>query len=362
MPTGSAPPTERALPRLITEIIRDRLPHGWLIDEPNKPGRNRQSSPDLLLNLVAPDGSTATLVGEVKQVLEGRDVGPLAEQLDAYLSESEDASGLVGARYLSSQTRDRLTERGISFVDATGNVRIQIAQPAFFISDRGADSDPWRGPGRPRGTLNGEPAARVVRAVADFSGEWAVTDLISVSGVSTGAAYRVVEFLETQGLAERPNRGIVSVPDWRRVLRRWSQDYAFIGNSRVSRWIGARGLDDLLARAASSTDTRYAVTGTVAAAEWAAYAPARAAMIYVADAKAAAQDWGLRPAEAGANVILGEPELDVPFVRTGQRDDGLVMAAPSQVVVDLMTGPGRNPAEAEELLAWMASHEQSWRK
>ena len=29
--------------------------------------------------------------------------------------------------------------------------------------------------------------------------------------------------------------------------------------------------------------------------------------------------------------------------------------------VDLMTGPGRNPAEAEELLGWLQRNEQSWR-
>lgn len=85
-------------------------------------------------------------------------------------------------------------------------------------------------------------------------------------------------------------------------------------------------------------------------------------MIYVDAADAAAHEWGLRPAETGANVILGEPELDVPFVRTVQRGDGLVLAAPSQVVVDLMTGPGRNPSEAEELLTWMQSSEEGWRR
>ena len=37
------------------------------------------------------------------------------------------------------------------------------------------------------------------------------------------------------------------------------------------------------------------------------------------------------------------------------------LAAPTQVVVDLMTGPGRSPNEAEELLEWMKRNERSWR-
>jgi hypothetical protein len=38
------------------------------------------------------------------------------------------------------------------------------------------------------------------------------------------------------------------------------------------------------------------------------------------------------------------------------------IAAPTQVAADLLNGPGRNPSEAEELLAWMSAHEGAWRK
>jgi len=100
----------------------------------------------------------------------------------------------------------------------------------------------------------------------------------------------------------------------------------------------------------------------LAAAEWAAYAPARLAMLYVTAADDAAGAWGLRPADAGANVTLAEPEFDVVFERSLKSKDGFKIAAPTQVVVDLMTGPGRSPSEAEELLKWMKRNEQSWRR
>ena len=41
--------------------------------------------------------------------------------------------------------------------------------------------------------------------------------------------------------------------------------------------------------------------------------------------------------------------------------DGLSYAVPSQVAVDLLTSPGRGPAEADALLAWMATREEAWR-
>jgi len=186
--------------------------------------------------------------------------------------------------------------------------------------------------------------------------------LIDVAKVSTGAAYRVVDYLEREGMATRQPDGLVAVPDWVRLLRRWSDDYGFVRNSRIKRWIAPRGLPELVKRIAEAEgSTRYAVTGTLAAAEWAAYAPARLAMIYVADADKAAELWGLRPADAGANVMLAEPEFDVVFERSLTNRGGLQVAAPTQVAVDLMTGPGRSPSEAEELLEWMRRNEESWR-
>jgi hypothetical protein len=41
--------------------------------------------------------------------------------------------------------------------------------------------------------------------------------------------------------------------------------------------------------------------------------------------------------------------------------DGIRYAAVSQVLADLLTSPGRGPAEAEELPVWIAEHEEAWR-
>jgi hypothetical protein len=84
-------------------------------------------------------------------------------------------------------------------------------------------------------------------------------------------------------------------------------------------------------------------------------------MIYTTEVHRAAQLWGLRPADAGANVMLAEPDNDVVFTRTLVTPSHLTIAAPTQVAVDLMTGPGRSPSEAEELIEWMTQNEASWR-
>ena len=68
----------------------------------------------------------------------------------------------------------------------------------------------------------------------------------------------------------------------------------------------------------------------------------------------------LRPADSGANVLIGKPFDPVVFDRT-EEQDGVTYAGVAQVAVDLMTGPGRGPAEAESLIDWMHSHEDIWR-
>ncbi|WP_132297859.1 hypothetical protein [Kribbella sp. VKM Ac-2568] len=177
------------------------------------------------------------------------------------------------ARYLSPPVRDRLNSAGLAYLDATGNVRLTLSNPGLglFVADRGADSDPWRGRGRPRGTLKGAPAARVVRALVDFDRSWRVTELVSVAQVSTGAAYRVINFLEEEDLVRKMG-STIRVDDWQRLLRRWSRDYEFVQNNPTTRWIAPRGLDRMLERVAAAPTIDYAVTSTLAAAEWAAYA------------------------------------------------------------------------------------------
>ncbi len=358
MAESEAPESEAEVMRRGAAMLADRLPKGWSSNLTPADG-----SIDALLEICDEAGTSATLVVEAKRIVEGRDIASLKSQLDAYLQQFSPAQGLVVARYLSPPVRAKLTEAGLSYIDATGNMRVELSRPGLFLSDRGSDNDPWRGPGRPRGTLKGEPAAKIVRALADFAGPWTIRELVEVSRASTGATYRVVEFLERGGMATRDDDGRINVPDWVQVLRRWSDDYGFVRSNQVTRWIAPRGLPALIDRVASSSGpVRYGMSGTIAAAEWAASAPARLATIYVDDASQAAQAWDLRPADAGANVILAQPQYEVVFERSSLNTNGVTVVAPSQVVVDLMTGPGRNPSEAEELLEWMKRNEQSWRR
>lgn len=348
------------LRRAVT-ILQERLPAGWsAVAAYDVPGANRRRI-DAVVELAAPDRSRVRLVAVAARAVVRRDLpGVLAELDAARASVAAPNLPIVVSRYLSDSVRDWLDENDVSYVDATGNLRLVSGEPAVFLRDRGADRDPWRGPGRPKATLTGEPAARVVRALADFAGPMPVTALVAQSGASTGTTYRVLDFLEQEDLLTRGARGLIEGVSWRRLLERWSEDYEFQRDNVVTKYLQPRGLQALLTGLAAAPEVRYAVTGSLAAERWAAYAPARLAMLYVDDVDATAELLGLREVDSGANVLLAAPTSQVVFDRTSEIE-GVRYAAPSQVAVDLLTGPGRNPAEGQALLDWMESNELVWR-
>ena len=105
-----------------------------------------------------------------------------------------------------------------------------------------------------------------------------------------------------------------------------------------------------------ATTIPHAATGALAAQRFNPIAPARTAAIYVTDAIRAIDRLDLRETEAGANIVLLGPFDPVVFGRTVERDE-LRWVAPSQPAVDLLTGPGREPSQGEQLLKWMENNE-----
>ncbi|MGV8972962.1 MAG: hypothetical protein ACOH10_11625 [Rhodoglobus sp.] len=369
MSQGSNSPSDVAEPgvetsqevlKQCTQRLLNRLPPEWSAELSYEKWLGSRSI-DLLMTVTSPDGTPVSLVIEASRLVARRDVGPIAEALAEATAVIPNSVGVVMARYLAPSVREALETRKLSYVDATGNMRVSASRPGLFLKETGSDGDPWRGAGRPRGTLKGQPASRVVRTLLDSPGSWRVRDLVAASGASTGATYRVLDFLESEELVKRDPRGAVTVPSWRPLLERWSRDYGFLRSNTVRTYIEPRGLPKFLEKIASTDGIAYAITGSVAASEWAPYAPARAAMIYVESADDAAKAWGLRPTTTGTNVLLAEPESEVVFRRSLTAATGLVLAAPTQVAVDLMTGPGRNPEEARDLIEWMERNESSWR-
>ena len=342
-------------------LLRARLPITWAVETAFDVRIDGRSF-DATVELAPPSGPALHLLAESKRSLVTRDLPAVLEQL-ATAAEPTRAIPVIVSRYLSQSVRNWLDSRDLSYIDATGNIRLTSDEPVMFLRDQGADRDPWRSAGRPRGTLRGVPPTRVVRTLVDFSPPLPIRRLVELSGASTGATYRVLEFLEQEALLTRGPRGIIETVAWRALLERWADDYGFARDNPVTRYLAPRGLAALqVSLAAADEDLGYAVTGSLAAQLWAPYAPPRLATLYIeGDVGIAAKALGLREVDTGANVLLAAATSDVVFDRTSSVS-GITYAAPSQVAVDLLDGPGRNPEEGHALLDWMETNESAWRQ
>jgi hypothetical protein len=204
--------------------------------------------------------------------------------------------------------------------------------------------------------LSGDAAALIIRALLDFRSLWTTHDLVSTSGVPAPTCRRVVTLLEREALVERQAPGVIAVPNWLRLLRRWTED---TNTRRATHWRSRHRSTHVLDRVAT-TQVRHAVTGVQAARHWVQEAPAGPTVIYTPDIHRAAADWDLAPT-MGRSVVLVESKADLVYTRTRKTDSGLRLAAPSQVLSDLLTGAAKSTAGADSLTHWMLEHELDWR-
>lgn len=348
------------LTRELMGLLEKRLPPGWKVVSK---GAEIKAGPglrlDLLLELRGPEGKKTKMLVEFKNRLEPKLVQPLMDQLRIYAKAlGQEAVPMVVSPFISPSTRQSLKEAGIPYADTTGNMWLVSSQPGLYIETQGAERNPNR-ENRPVQSLKGAKAAEVVRALCDFSPPFGVVELAQKAGVDPGYTSRVLSFIDSEDLIQREPRSPITNVLWRKLIDRWSQDYSFLGSNRIIPCLEPRDINNLPQKLADTTDS-LAITGSAAAAAIAPVAPTRMIAAYVKSPEDVMERLGLKPVEAGANVLLAEPYDPVVFERVQVRD-GIPYAAPSQTAADLLTGPGRNPSEAQSLLDWMENHESKWR-
>jgi hypothetical protein len=336
------------------KTLEDRLPLGWRLKRSVRETRaGKRTVADVLVTLAGPGDQATSIIVEAKSRLEPQNVEGLAGQL---ADSSEPV--LVVAPYLSPRTRERLIASGLNFADLTGNIRLVLSKPALFIDARGADENPTPSL-RERRSLKGPKAGRIVRTLCDFRSPIGLRDLAKRANVDAGYASRVVQYLIRDALVTRTGRGPITSVDWAALLWRWSEEYSPLKAGRATSFLAPRGLPAVVG-ALKKLRGGYTVSGSWAANLLAPIGPARLLLCYADDVSALAKRLDLRQVDSGMNVVLAQPFDPVVAERTIKRDR-LVIAAPSQIVADLMTSPGRGPNEAEALIEWMRQNEDDWR-
>jgi hypothetical protein len=361
MISAEKPTSEVQLLEFLGKELATRLPGSWQVDLAPQP-RYGRTRPDALLTINAPDGAIAQVLVEAKTTLNTRDVPAALSQLEAAAAAQPETTfgpPLLISRYIAPSSREMVAEAGASYMDATGNLRIVVDRPALFLKADGASADPWRGPERETRTLRGKPAACVTRALVDFKPPLGIRELSKLSGASLGSTYRTVDFLDKEALIQREKRGTIVAVNWADLLLRWSEDYSFQESNQVHAALEPRGPERVLERLRNAT-VEYAVTGALNARRVNQVASPRIAAVFTANPGQLSKELELHDGSSASNVLLARPFDEVAFARA-EVIDGVRYAALSQTAVDLLTGPGRDPAEGEALIAWMRANEADWR-
>jgi len=352
------PYTEQDLLQALITLFTKRFPNTWDISlEPMQVPERFQA--DAVLTIRGPNGVATQILVEAKNANSANINTWLARQSHLHNKKHFPASQrLLVASYISPIMQERLKERGISYVDMTGNLYVTSEQPAVFLMQEGASTNPWREE-HVLHSLKGRGASRAIRALCGFRPPYGIRELAMRSNTPAPTITRVAQFLEQEDLLQRNSAGRITDVQWRQILLRWTQDYNFITSNHTKTFLEPRGLDALLQKL-QKADWPYAVTGSLATMPLGAIAPPRLAALYVPNSAQAAEHLHLHRAERGANVLLVEPFDPVVFERTTQVD-GIIYTAVTQIAADLLTSSGRGPEEAEWVLQWMEEHEDAWR-
>jgi hypothetical protein len=356
----------RLLTRAVS-ILAQRLPSQWIVKA--APNGREKSEAHAQIRILASHAAEATLNAVLKQSLAPIDVLKIRDMTTSSSAKIR-REVLVVSPFISPSAREKLREHGLGYLDFCGNVWLKLDVPALYIESEGAQKNPSKSDRQAR-TLKGAKAGLIVRELADTATVPGIRELAKRIGIDPGYVSRVFAFLEDEAIIRRmPLTGVHGRShashrraerrlDWASLIRRWALDAPFESRERILTYIEPRGLKTVLSNL-TNVPFQYAITGSFAAAEVAPIAPTRLLQIYVENAEETAAELGLREADSGANVMLVEAETESPFLRS-RRKGSLIYASISLVVADLLSSPGRSPAEAEELIAWMKNNEEVWR-
>ena len=266
------------------------------------------------------------------------------------------------APWFSPRSREVLRERGINYIDLTGNVLIRVPRPAIHIRLDGAQQDP-NPPAKPPVRLKGSGSNALVRVLVDFAPPYRLVDLAAASGLSNAYVSRALGALVDDRLVERdPRSRAVTSVDWQELLRARAQHYSLLKNNRSRTYIARTGVPPLLRKLGTGEDHRAVITGSFAASRYVQIAAPTQLALYVPDIAAAAARYELMPADQGANVVLLAAADASQLARARTLENGTFHVGISQLVLDCLAGNGRLPEEGEALLEWMAADPSAWRQ
>lgn len=304
--------------------------------------------PDWVGKLHTKDGTTRLVVLEANRNGQPRVIRRAEMMLDRWDARYPDAIRIVGAKYINANAAELAAQKGLSFVDLSGNCR--LATDRIYVRREG-----WTNKyaeHRDLRSFYSPKAERMLRVMLNQPRRgWRIEELADVAQISLGMASYVKKLLDQREWMEKQPGGLVlSHPA--RLLVEWGENYDFSRNIvREYFTLEASALiEQKLAQVTGELASQYSLTAFSAAAKLVPRLRHQRVTAYVTgDVAETARRIGLQPVTGSANVSLIEPH-DEGVLAGVQEVLGLRMVSTVQTYLDLQGFKGRGQEAAQIIL------------
>jgi hypothetical protein len=302
--------------------------------------------PELIAKVTSPDGER-TLVAELRPNGYPRAARDAVNQLLRYRDQFPGAYLIFIAPYITPQTTEFCQREGVGTLDLAGNCLLSFGR--VYVRQEGrpnpfADRRDLR-------SLYSPKAARVLRVLlVAATRSWKVEDLSKEAQVSIGQVSKVKKLLaDREWISSK--RGGFKLTQPEELLSEWAENYDFRKNE-VQDFYSLKTPTEIesdLDKACRDQGISHALTAFSGTARLAPAIRYQRAVAYVQEIDRIAPLLSLKPVPSGANVTLLTP-YDAGVFYGAQEIEGVRIASPVQIYLDLLSFKGRGEEAASTLL------------
>ena len=309
----------------------------------------RDSQPDLVMQLRTKTGKLFTVFVEVKSVGQPRYVRMAASQLKEILPKEKNVYGVIGATFLSDESKNICIKEGLGYLDLAGNCRFQFNGVYIQIEGR---PNPYPAT-RPLKSLFSPKSTRALRVLLQNPKKsWQVIELAREAKLSLGQTSNIKKrLLDFEWIEETEDaRFQLRAPEV--LLNNWSENYSYRKNKTLSFYAldNQQDFEKRLTDFLGQSDIRYAFALTSGATRVAPFLRSNRIFAYIEkNIEDVARELDLKTVSSGANVVFLEPYDEGVFYGR-QKINGEKVVSDIQLYLDLKSYKERGEEAADFIL------------
>jgi hypothetical protein len=343
-------PSKEELSKRAEEAIRSCLAEITYLNaiEVLRDASHEVMDPDLVFRISLPDRDQI-LVIEAKNSGQPRLTRDAVNQLLRYREKLPGAYGVFVAPFISKQAAKICESEGIGYADFGGNCRLLFDR--IYIEKEGRPN--LFAVKRDLRSLYSAKAERILRVLLSNPKRiWKLKELSVEAKVSLGQVSNVKKLLANREWIQSGPNGL-TLAEPLNLLREWGENYSSRRNSVQNFYSleSSTAVETALAEVCTPRGIRYALTGFSGAARLAPAVRYQRASAYVkwSQEEELVTLLGLKAVSSGANVSLITP-YDEGVFYGARAVEGIQIASPIQIYLDLLGFRGRGEEAAKSLL------------